>query len=98
MVEQGKIISDKSKVSNSFSNFFEDAIRSLGIKPYGHSQENYDLENPAEITIKKFKQHPSINVIDKDINNNESFHFSLADHENILKEIINLDNKGKFNF
>ena len=98
LVEQGKIISDESKVSNSFCNFFENAIRSLGIKPNGHFQENYDLENPAEIAIKKFKQHPSIDVIDKDITNNESFHFSQANHENILEEIINLDNKGTFNF
>ena len=39
-----------------------------------------------------------MNVINKYITNNEIFHFPPADHENILKEIINLDNKGKFNF
>ena len=44
LVEKGKIISDESKVANSFSNFFENAIRSLGIKANEHSQENYDLK------------------------------------------------------
>ena len=34
-----------------------------------------------------------MNVINKNITNNENFHFSPADHDNNLKEIINLDNK-----
>ena len=51
------------------------------------------LKNPVEIAIKKFEQHPSINLLNKNITNNENFHFSPVDHQNILKEIINLDNK-----
>ena len=97
LVEKGEINSDESKVGNLFSNFFENAIHSLGIKANKHSQKNYDLKNPIEIAIKKFEQHPSISLINKNITNNESFHFSSADNENILKEIINLDNK-KCNF
>ena len=53
---------DESKVANLFSNFFENAIRSLGIKANEHSQENYDFKNPVEIAIKKFEQQPSINI------------------------------------
>ena len=60
MVEKGEMISDESKVVNSFSNFFENVIRSLGIKANDHSQDNYDLKNPVEIAIKKFEQQPSI--------------------------------------
>ena len=90
MVEKGEIIPDESKVANSFSNFLENATRSLCIKANEHSQENYD---PVEIAFKKFVQHQSINRINKNIPNNENFRFSPADHENILKEIINLDNK-----
>ena len=67
MVEKGEIISDESKIANSFINFFENAIRSLGIKANEHSQENYDLKNPVETAIKKFEQHPSINLIKKNI-------------------------------
>ena len=65
-------------------------IRSLGIKANEYSHENYDLKNPAEIVIKKFEQHSRTNLIDKNITNNENL---PADHENILKEIINLDYK-----
>ena len=95
LVEKGGIISDESKVVNAFSNFFENAIRSLGIKGNEHSQENYDLKNPVEIAIKKFEQHLSINLINKNITKNEVFHFSPADLENNSKEIINLDNKKR---
>ena len=49
------------------------AICSLSIKASEHSQENYDLKNPVEIAIKKFEQHPSINLINKNITNNEIF-------------------------
>ena len=93
LVEKGEIVSDESKVAKSFSNFFENAIRPLGIKATEHSQENYDFKNPVKIAFKKFEQHPSINLINKNITNNENFHFSPADQYNILKEIINLDKK-----
>ena len=66
---------------------------SLGTKANDHSQENYNFKNHVEIAIKKFEQHLNINLIYKNITNNENFHFSPADHEKILKEIINLDNK-----
>ena len=70
MIEKGEIISDESKVANSFSNFFENPIRSLGIKANEHSEENYNSKTSVEIAIKKFEQHPSINLINKNITNN----------------------------
>ena len=63
LVENNEIISDESKVTNSFSNFFENAIHSLGIKTNKYSNDNYGLQNPVEIAIKKYEQHPSINLI-----------------------------------
>ena len=97
-MEKKEIISDESKVASSFSNYFENTILSFGAKANEHSQENYDLKNPVELAIKTFEQHPSINLIDKKITKNENFHFSPVDHENILKEIINLDNKKNGTF
>ena len=96
-VENDEIISDESKVANSFSNFFENAIHSLGIKTNEYSNNNYGLKNPVEISIKKSEQHPSINLIKENITNNESFHFLPTEQESILKEIINFNNK-KWNF
>ena len=95
LVEKGETVSDESKVANSFSNFFENAIRSVGIKANEYSQENYGLKNPVEIAMKKFEQHPIINLINKNITNNENFCLSPVDHENIFKKNVNLDNKKK---
>ena len=93
LVETGRIVSDVSQVANSFSNFFQNAIRSLGIKINKHSHESYGLKNPVEIAIIKIEQHPNINFINKIITNNESFHFSPTEHESIFKKLLNLDNK-----
>ena len=97
LVENDEIISDESKIVNSFSNFFENSTHSLGIKTSEYSNDNYSLKNPVEIAIKKYEQHPSINLIQENTINNESFHFIPTEQETILKEIINLDNK-KWNF
>ena len=98
MVEKGEIISDESKIANSFINFFENAIRSLGIKANEHSQENYDLKNPVEIAIKKFEQHPSINLIKKNITGNENFHFSPVDLRIFPKKLLILITKRNRTF
>ena len=63
LVENDELISDESKVPNSFRNFFENAVHSLGIKTNEYSNDNCDLKNPLEIAIKKYEQHPSINLI-----------------------------------
>ena len=52
----------------------------------------------VEDAVKKFEHHPSIDLINKNITNNESFHSSQAEHESISKEIINLDNKRNKTF
>ena len=39
LLGNGEIISDESKVANSLSNFFENAIHSLKIKTNKHSNE-----------------------------------------------------------
>ena len=36
------------KVANSFSNFFENAVNSLGIKTNEYLNNNYGLKNPVE--------------------------------------------------
>ena len=83
LAQNDKIISGEYEVANSFSNFFENAIHSLGIKTNEYSNDNYDLKNPVEIAIKKWEQHPSINLIKENITNNGSFHFLPTEQESI---------------
>ena len=56
-------------------------------------QTNVDNYGFIAIAIKKYEQHPSINLIKENITNHESFHFLPTEPESILREIINLDNK-----
>ena len=51
LVEKGEINSDESKAANSFSTFFENAICSLDIKTYQHSD---GLKNRAESKYKSY--------------------------------------------
>ena len=56
-------------------------MHSLGIKTNECSNESYGLKNSVEIAI---KQHPSFNLINENITNNEIFYFSPTEQENIL--------------
>ena len=66
--KNNRIISDDFVLSEEFSTFFEDAVRSLNVEPneyYLSDTEN--LSNPVEIAIKKFENHPSIQAIRQNI-------------------------------
>ena len=67
LVENDEIISDESKVANSFSNFFENAIISLGIKTNEYSNNNYGLKNPVETAIKKNTSSFRVSILLKKI-------------------------------
>ena len=57
--------------------------------------ETDNLEDPVEIAIKKFENHPSALSIKATININELFLFSEITSEAILSEINNLDIKSR---
>lgn len=73
MLGKGETISVESKVVNSVNYFFEIAKRSLSIKTNKYSHWNYGLKYPVEISNNKFEQHPNIDLISKNIIDNESF-------------------------
>ena len=86
--KNSRIISDDFNLSEEFSTFFEDAVRSLNLKP----DEYYlcdmgNLSNSVEITIRKFKNHPSVQAIKHNI-----------DVSDILKETAVLNNKKNGTF
>ena len=62
--DKNKIISNDDKVAEEFSTFFENVVKSLNIKPKNLSLGNTtNLSDPAESAIKKFENHPSVQVI-----------------------------------
>ena len=79
-------------MSEEFSTFFEDAIRSLNVE----SNESYlsdpeNLNNSVEIVIRKFENHPSVQAIKQNISVNKDFHFRNTEFSDILKETTALN-------
>ena len=83
------IISDDFVLSEEFSTFFEDAVRLLNVEPdkYYLSEKKFKYEN-----------HPSVQVIKKNISVNKDFYFSNTEVSDILKETTALNNKKNGTF
>ena len=94
-IEKNKrIISDDLDLSEEFSTFFEDAFRSLSVKPdeyYLSDTEN--LSDTVEIAIRKFEKLPTVQAIKQNISVNQNFYFSNIEVSDILKKITALNNK-----
>ena len=92
--KNNRIISDDFILSEEFSTFFEDAVRSLNVEPNEYflcDMEN--LNNPVDIAIRKFENHPSVQAIKQKIFVNKDFHFSNIEASDVLKETTALNNK-----
>ena len=51
-------------MSEEFSTFFEDAVRSLNVEPDKHHlSDTENLSNPVDIAIRKFENDPSVQAI-----------------------------------
>ena len=72
-----RITSDDFDLSEKFSTFFEDGVRSLHVKPYEYYL-NYkeNLSDPVEIAIRKIENHPSFQAVKQNISVNQDFYFS----------------------
>ena len=80
-------------MSEEFSTFFEDAVRSLNVKPdeyYPRDTEN--LSDAVELAIGKVENHSSVQAIKPDISVNQDFHFPNTEVSDILKETTALNN------
>ena len=97
--KNNRIISDDFVLSEEFSTFFEDAVRSLNVEPNEYflcDMEN--LNNPVDIAIRKFENHPSVQAIKQNISVNKDFYFSNTEVSDILKETTALNNKKNGTF
>ena len=91
--------SDDFVLSQEFSTYFEDAVRSLNVKSdeyYRSDMEN--LSHPVETAIRKFEKHPSVQTIKQNISVNQDFYFPNTEVSDILKETIALNNKRNGTF
>ena len=94
-----RTIFDDFDLSEEFSTFFEDAVRSLNVKPDEYYQSDTEnLSNPVEIAIRKFENHRSVQPIQQNVSVNKGFCFSNTEVSDILKETTTLNNKKNGTF
>ena len=93
------ILSDDSTIAQSFSKFFKSAVNSLGIENKNNTNVNIeDFDNPVDIAIRKFENHPSIIKIRESIPENTVFEFSSLNRNDVYKEIFKLNCRKKGTF
>ena len=94
LVEDNELITEDKEVAEKFNKFFIATVSSLDIT------ENKDLltdhtniNDPVEIAVKKFENHPSILDIKKNVTIKTLFSFSQVNAAEMLLEINELDSK-----
>ena len=61
-------------MSEEFRTFFEDAVRSLNVKPDEHYlNDTKNLSDLVDVAIRKFENNPSVQAIKENISVNQDF-------------------------
>ena len=98
LVHNDNVISDDQELADTFNNFFEHAVDNLEIEEY-QSDHNIDmnsiLDDPICIyyAIAKYKNHPSIIMINENVLFESRFNFAAVNEDDIQREILNLNPK-----
>ena len=91
-VENDKIVENDKKSATVLINFFSNIIKSLGIPQYMDAEPvGQNASDPVLKAIIKYRSHPSIKAIKEKCNTNLYFSFSQIGHDEIMKELNNLD-------
>ena len=94
LVVDDENLSDDKEVAETFNNYFNNAVKSLNLQCYPeHLNDVSDENDPIELAVKKFKNHPSIVNINKNIPKTATFSFDETETDSIKKIIDNLDSR-----
>ena len=93
LIENGEMIDNEIKIAKISNEYFVNIVKNLGIlteKERGTFTENNLSE--AEMALKKYKNHLSINFITKRMKNqgNFTFSFNFISHDDTVKELNKL--------
>ena len=96
LVHNDNVISDDQELADTFNNFFEHAVDNLGIQEY-QSDHNIDInsvsDDPIDYAIAKYKNHPSIIMINENVSFESRFSFTAVNEDDIQREILYLNPK-----
>ena len=94
LVKDEKIITEDADVAQTFNDFFDNAVNSLGIEENRYVlSDSTIVEGKVRKAIKKFEIHPSIISIRENVKFNDLFSFSEVSMEDIESEIMKLKTK-----
>ena len=83
-------LSDDKELAETFKNYFNNAVKSLNLQCNPeHLNDVSDENDPIEIAIKKFKNHPSIVDINKNTPKTTTFNSDEIGSDSI-KKMINI--------
>ena len=92
LVENDKIVENDKKSATVLNRFFSNIIKSLGIPQYKDAEPvGRNISDPVLKAIIKYRSHPSIKAIKEQCNTNLYFSLSQLGHDEIMKELNNLD-------
>ena len=94
LIDDDRIIHDDSEVAQTLGDFFSNAVSSLniGVPSEYVGQSLVSLDDPIDDIIAKYSQHPSIKLINENVNKG-SFNFQTIASEDVVKEINALNQK-----
>ena len=94
LVENNNIISSEIEIAENLNAFFCNIVKELNIKVKVYLLcDISDINDPVERAIKKYKNHPSTQLIKETFNSNKTFLFDLVSSSTIFKEILSPDTK-----
>ena len=94
LVQKGNVISDDQELTRTFNSFFETAVDSLGIKENASDLDiSINSEDPVDIAIMKYREHPSIIKITENVSFESRFRFKIVNDNDIQREVLKLNSK-----
>ena len=94
--ENNQVISDDIELAETFNNYFESALANLSIKGYENNvtdNTNSGSKDGVDLAIEKYKDHPSIKIMNQNVSFGSRFSFKDINETDIQKEISNLNSK-----
>ena len=78
----------------TFKTLFENPVKNLNVLGDSDSlSPTFYLDNPVDIAVEKFKNHPSITLIKSNVNVSNNFFFMEVNFSDIFKETSSLNSK-----
>jgi hypothetical protein len=92
LLENNELMNSDSEICETMNDFFVSIASNLNLPPCIYNKTcNENLSDPILIAINKYRNHPSIEAINKKFQGKLSFCFHEIEREELYKEILNLD-------